>query len=104
MNEDTKVAFEVIFHAGNGKTAAMSAMDEAEKGNFEKAEELMIEAENEANQAHLVHKSLLDRIVNGENVDADLFMTHALDHMTSAEDMIIVAQRFISLYKKIGGK
>ena len=104
MNEDTMVAFDVILHAGNGKTSAMNAMDEAEKGNFEKADELIAEAEKEVNEAHLVHKNLLDKIVGGETVMMDLFLTHALDHMTSAEDMILTAKRFISLYKKMEGK
>ncbi len=105
MNEETKISFEVIFHAGNSKTSAMNAMEAAENGMFEKAEELIEEAQLEANRAHLAHKNLLDKIVNGEMITMDLLMTHALDHMTSAEDMIIVAQRLISLYKKLmGGK
>lgn len=104
MNNDTMIAFEVIMHAGNGKSLVMKAMDEAENENFTEAEKLIIEAEKEANKTHLVYKDLLDRVSNGEVVVMDLLMTHALDHMTSTDDTINMAKRFLYLCRKIGGK
>lgn len=101
MSENTEIAFDVILHAGNGKSLAMEAIDLAEEGRFDEAENKVKEAENETNQAHLVHKKLLDRIVNGEDITMNLFLTHSLDHMTSAEDTILNAKRFIRLYKKM---
>jgi cellobiose PTS system EIIA component len=100
MDKETEIAFDVILHAGNGKSAAMAAMDKAESNDIEEANKLLEEAEKETNEAHLIHKKLLDRIVNGESIQMNIFITHALDHMTSAEDMILIAKRFINLYKK----
>ncbi|MGI6607606.1 MAG: PTS lactose/cellobiose transporter subunit IIA [Erysipelotrichaceae bacterium] len=104
MNNDTMIAFEVIMHAGNSKSLVMKAMDEAENENFIEAEKLISEAEKEANKTHLVYKDLLDRVSNGEVVVMDLLMTHALDHMTSTDDTIIMAKKFLYLCKKIGGE
>lgn len=101
MGENTEIAFDVILHAGNGKSLAMEAINLAEERRFDEAESRVKEAEDEANQAHLVHKKLLDRIVNGEDIVMNLFLTHSLDHMTSAEDTILNAKRFIRLYKEM---
>ena len=103
MNNDVMMAFDVILHAGNGKTLAMNAMDAAELNDMESAEKMIEDAKKEVNEAHLLHKSLLDKIANGQKVEVDLFLTHALDHLTSAEDMIIIAERFMNLYRKLEG-
>lgn len=104
MSNDSMIAFDVILFAGNGKSLAFQAMDFAENRNFQNAEEKIKEAEETVNQAHQIHKDLLTKIANGENLIMDLLMTHALDHMTSAEDSILLAKRIVTLYRRLEEK
>lgn len=100
MNEDTQKGFEMILHAGNAKTMAMESMDFAEQGAFEQAEEKLQDAEHEVVMAHHVHKGFLDELANGKSIEMDLILTHALDHLSSAELICLMAQKMIHIYKK----
>ncbi|MBR4422299.1 MAG: PTS lactose/cellobiose transporter subunit IIA, partial [Erysipelotrichaceae bacterium] len=48
-------------------------------------------------------QELLTRFANGELPAMDLLMTHAEDQLMSAEAFGILAERFITLYRKING-
>ena len=54
-----QIAFTIIAHAGEAKSLAYSALREAEKNNFEKAENLIKEARTEINQSKQTEKKHL---------------------------------------------
>ena len=89
--------FEIILHAGNAKSMALESIAFAETNEFEKADKELV-------LAHQVHKDILDLLANGQKIDVDLILAHALDHLSSAELICILAQKFIHLYERIGGK
>ena len=103
MDDNLQRSFDIILHAGNAKTLALDSIDLAEDGEFEKSELTLKNAQKEMNEAHLVHKNILDKLAAGENVEIDLMMAHALDHMTSAEVIILLASRFNKHVKKEKG-
>lgn len=98
---DYEISFNMIMHAGNAKSSAMLAIEAAESKDFKEADRLIIEAEDEYNEGHRSHKQLLDQImVEGKSAEIDLLLAHALDHLTSAEIIILMAKKFIHLYRK----
>ena len=86
--------FEIILHAGNAKSMALESIAFAETNEFEKAKQELEKAD----------KDILDLLANGQKIDVDLILAHALDHLSSAELICILAQKFIHLYERIGGK
>ena len=96
--------FEIILHAGNAKSMALESIAFAEINEFEKAKQELEKADKELVLAHQVHKDILDLLANGQKIDVDLILAHALDHLSSEELICILAQKFIHLYERIGGK
>ena len=47
---------------------------------------------------------MLTKTAQGEKVEMDLLLTHAEDQLMSAEAFGILAERFVTLYKKLAEK
>ncbi|MCI2153200.1 MAG: PTS lactose/cellobiose transporter subunit IIA [Solobacterium sp.] len=100
MDDIETIAMNLISHAGMARSLAFQALDEAKKGNFSKADELMAESDKEQLEAHQVQTAALTREARGEKMDFCLLMVHAQDHlMTSmlAGDLI---KEMIELYRR----
>ena len=95
------IAFNIIATVGTARSSYINAIDEAAEGNFEKAEELIKEGQEAFTQGHDAHAQLLVKTAQGESVTMDLLLTHAEDQLMSAEAFGILAECFVTLYKKI---
>ena len=96
------VAFNIIAAVGTARSSYIAAIDAAAEGNFEEAEELVKEGQKNFTEGHDAHMKLLVGMAQGESVTMDLLLTHAEDQLMSAESFGILAERFITLYKKLG--
>ena len=85
MKDLELVAFEMISEIGTAKTLFMEALDLAEKGNFNEAEEKMIEGKKNLTNAHKPHIGLIQDEANGENVQFSLLLMHAEDQLMTTE-------------------
>lgn len=95
-----QIAFTIIAHAGEAKSLAYSALREAEKNNFEKAENLIKEARTEINQSHQSQTDLLTSEANGEKTPINVLLIHSQDHLMTSMLAIDFIQEFIKIYKK----
>ena len=95
------IAFNIIATVGTARSSYINAIDEAAEGNFEKAEELIKEGQEAFTRGHDAHAQLLVKTAQGEAVTMDLLLTHAEDQLMSAEAFGILAERFVTLYKKL---
>lgn len=95
------IAFNIIATVGTARSSYINAIDEAAEGNFEKAEELIKEGQEAFTQGHDAYAQLLVKTAQGEAVTMDLLLTHAEDQLMSAEAFGILAERFVTLYKKL---
>ena len=84
----------------------MEAINEAEQGNFERAEELLCEGDQNFNEGHHAHFGLLQKEAQQEHVEIRLLLLHAEDQMMAAETIRILAEKFIQIHKELkkGGK
>lgn len=97
------IAFEIISSVGTVRSCYIEAISEAKKGNYEKAEELIVEGEKVFIEGHDKHNELLQKEASGDNV-VNLLILHAEDQLMSAEGFKIIAQEFIDVYRKINVK
>lgn len=99
--EKYEVATELIAHAGVAKSCALEAIDEASEGRFDSAEELIQEGRAEMVSAHDAQFGLLSQEASGNPVDVNIILVHALDHLTMAVMTLDLAERIISLQKRL---
>ncbi|MDR1306972.1 MAG: PTS lactose/cellobiose transporter subunit IIA [Treponema sp.] len=93
-------SMEMIVFAGDAETQALEAIDCISEGNSIKAKSLFAESRNSLKKAHAIHKDLLQKIMNGEKVQPDLILVHAMDHLTAAETYNLIGQKMLNLFGK----
>lgn len=96
-----QMSFQLILHAGNSKSCAMEAIQLAYKNEFDEANSKIEEAGKELTIAHKSQYDLLSDYSNGKNINVDILLVHAQDHVTGASLMLDLAKEIINLNKKI---
>jgi PTS system cellobiose-specific IIA component len=95
------IAMGIIASAGDARSYAFGALEEAKKGNFDEADRLLEECKKAGVAAHQAQTELLVAQANGNAPEMTVLLVHAQDHfMTSmlAEELI---REIIQLYKII---
>lgn len=98
-NGSEMVSFGIIANAGDARSYAFGALEEAKKGNFEEAEELLKKSEEAATLAHKAQTELLFKEVNGEKTPVDVLLVHAQDHLMTSMLAVELIKEMITLYK-----
>ena len=101
MSENNEVEFKLIMHSGNAKSYAMEAIREADKGNFEKANELLKEADKELLNAQKSHSGVVQNEAAGERVKVSLLLVHAEDHLASSTVIVYLAKEMVKMHYKL---
>lgn len=102
MNEEMELAcFQIITYVGTARSCFVNAIQSAKAGNFEEAEKLMKQGDDAFAQGHHGHADMITKEANGELPSAGLLLIHAEDQLMSAEGFRIIADEFITLYKKL---
>lgn len=104
MEDAYELAFSIILYAGNSRSSNIQAVKCAENGEFDKAKNLMHEADEELKKAHDVQTKLLQSEAGGEKHEINLIMIHAQDHLAMALSQKEVTSQFYNLYKRLEGK
>ncbi|WP_297815261.1 PTS lactose/cellobiose transporter subunit IIA [uncultured Lactobacillus sp.] len=100
-SQNMEVVMGIIMQAGNGKAAAMQAIQAAKKGDFEKADDFIHQANEALVNAHNVQTDMLTKEAQGDHVKVDLYMVHAQDHLMTAITFIDLAKEVVDVYKKL---
>lgn len=98
---DYDVAFKIIAVAGNAKSSAMMAIGESRDGNFEQAEKLLAEADEDLAKAHDFQTKMLSEEARGNAVPLNIILIHAQDHLTGAILVRDLADEFINVNKRL---
>ncbi|WP_027340768.1 PTS lactose/cellobiose transporter subunit IIA [Halonatronum saccharophilum] len=96
-----EILFSIIVNAGEARGNAYEALKIAQKGEYNSAKEKLKEAEGGIGVAHGAQTDLIQKEINGEDIDMSLLSVHAQDHLmtTIAEKSLI--EHMIGLYKRI---
>lgn len=95
------VIFEIISNGGDAKGLAYEAMAMAEKGEFDKAEELLKEADESLLRAHHIQTDLIQKEASGEHTEVNVIFVHAQDHLMTAIEVRTLAETFIRMNKRL---
>ncbi|AUM62438.1 PTS lactose/cellobiose transporter subunit IIA [Spiroplasma monobiae] len=96
-----EISMEMISCIGTSKSNAILAIRAAKKNDFDKAKELILEAEIEMSKAHNLHFDIVSREASGEKLDLKLIFIHAEDQMLTTQAMMDLAKEMIEMYKII---
>jgi len=101
MNELELICFEIISNVGVARSSYINAIDEAGKGNIDKANQNIKEGTESFLLGHHAHAKLIQKEAAGEEVKVSLLLLHAEDQLMSAESFKIVAMKFIAVYQEL---
>lgn len=93
------VSFEIISAVGAARSQYLAAIQEAKKGNSDKAREMIEEGNDMFLNGHQAHAGILQKYASGEQMQIDLILMHAEDQLMSAETIRLIAEEFIELYE-----
>lgn len=95
------VAMEVIMNAGDGREKVDEALAEMAKGDFDRAEALLAEAETMINKAHNAQTSVIQGQVSGEDVEYSLLFVHAQDTIMTITTELRMAKKMMPIFKML---
>lgn len=93
-----QLTMQLILHGGNARGLAYEALDEAEKYNFEKADQLMEEAHDEFLKGHQYQTQLIRE--QSDDATPNFITIHAQDHVMTAQAELQLVKRLINQLKK----
>lgn len=98
-NGQEMVSFEIIANAGDARSFAFGALEAAKAGNFEEAEEMLKKSDAAAVLAHHAQTDLLVKHANGDDVNVDVLLVHAQDHLMTSMLAVELIKELITMYK-----
>ena len=93
------VSFEIIANAGEARSLAFQALDEAKQGHFDVADELMKKSDESATLAHKAQTDLLFAEMNEKKTPVDVLLVHSQDHLMTSMLASELIKEIIELYK-----
>lgn len=100
-NEYYEVSFQIISNVGMAKSLAMEALYAAKEGNFEIAEEKLVESKQFYVEGHKSHASLIQREASGEKLEFSLILMHAEDQLMNVDTITLLVTEMIEMYKRL---
>ncbi|MBC8586874.1 PTS lactose/cellobiose transporter subunit IIA [Paratissierella segnis] len=95
-----EVVFTIISHAGDAKSLCFEALAMAKKGEFEKADALIKDAQNELYETHNIQNSMIQKEASGEKLELSLLLMHAEDHLMTAILAKDLIEEMIEIYRE----
>lgn len=103
-SELVSVAMQIILHAGDSRVKIAEALSYAKKFEFEKANEIMEEAEAAITLAHKSQTDVIQGEAGGKEYEFSLLFAHAQDTLMTINSEIRMAKEMIDILKIIANK
>lgn len=98
-NEQSQlVAFTIISYSGMARALVHEAMDAMRQGDFALADEKMDEADKQLVEAHKAQTDLLHQFANGVEIEIQIIMVHAQDHLMTTMTLKEMAEEMKKVY------
>jgi PTS system cellobiose-specific IIA component len=98
-----EISMMMIMHAGTAKSLLMEAIQNAEKGKYDKIEEYLKKADLEIIEANKKHFEAMELDGKGELV-IDVLFLHAEDQFLATQIFVATTKSLIALHRKIDKK
>lgn len=97
-------SMEIIAYGGEGKSLALTSIQQARAGDYEKATAILEQAQEAIVKAHQAHSELLFYEAENQGLKMTLLTVHAADHLTAADMIKELAEEIIYMYKEMRNK
>lgn len=98
------ISFGIVASAGQARSMAFEALAEAKKGDFDKADELLRQAEEAGLEAHHAQTQLLAKEASGDHTPVDVLLVHAQDHLMTSMLAQELIREIIELRRELATK
>jgi PTS system cellobiose-specific IIA component len=95
------VAFEIILNSGDAKNKVYEALVKIKESSFEAANTILEEANDSLKAAHKAQTGLLNALASGAQMEIDVLMVHAQDHLMTTMTFRDVMLEMMDLCKRI---
>lgn len=96
-----EIVLGIIIHAGNAKSKLYEALSSAKEKYFEKAEELLEEANQEILNAHKIQTNLIQGEAAGNKPEISMLLIHSQDHLMTCMSERNLIKEIIDLRKEM---
>lgn len=100
--EIQRIAFTIILYSGNARTTVHESFKDMRESKYEEAREKLESSNDSLVEAHKVQTDLLKKYANGININMEIIMVHAQDHLMTTMTLREVALEMLVLYEKVG--
>lgn len=100
--EIQEIAFTIILHSGEARTIVHEAFKDMRESKYDDAMIKLEESNDKLVEAHKAQSNLLKRYAGGEDINMEIIMVHAQDHLMSTMTLREVALEMLAFYKKVG--
>lgn len=101
QQEWEQLLFTLILHAGEARTKAKEAAEAAKEGDWEAADQFMVEAGDEQLQAHEMSAQVIKREAKGEAIEFSVLLMHAFDLLILAWVEMDYVDQFVDLQRRV---
>jgi len=91
----------LIMYGGNAKSDAMEAIAAAKAGDFDLADQKIVDAEESLVQAHNSQTGMLTQEAQGNHIQVTLLTVHSQDHLMTSIAFTDLAKEIIDLYRRM---
>lgn len=91
----------LIMGAGDAKSSAMEAIQDAKTGDFETARVKLEDAGQALVNAHHSQTELLTLEAQGKQNQVSLLLVHAQDHLMNGISFVDIAKELVDMYERI---
>ncbi|MER1662033.1 PTS lactose/cellobiose transporter subunit IIA [Enterobacter cloacae] len=101
MEDLETTIMELLVNAGGARSAALTALQMARKGDFDEAEKAMEESREYVKHAHTIQTQLIGLDEGTGKLPVNLITVHSQDHLMNAMVIQDLAGDMIELYRRI---
>jgi len=96
-----EIILNIIMHSGEARNYSIEALAVAKEGNFDRAKELIIKADEELGYAHNSQTSLIQGEAVNDKIEFSLLLIHAQDHLMTTMTFKDLVVELIEVHQKI---
>lgn len=96
-----EIILNIIMHSGEARSCSMEAISLAKIGEFDRAKELIIKANEELGYAQNSQTSLIQGEAASDKIEFSLLLIHAQDHLMTTMTFKDLAVELIYVHEKI---
>lgn len=96
-----EIVLNIIMHSGEARNHSMEAITLAKQGEFMKAKDLIVKADEELGYAQNSQTSLIQNEAENDKIEISLLLIHAQDHLMTTMTFKDLAVELIEVHERL---